>query len=148
MPSNSREFEDSYFLGHPACRIFRGKASTGQKHFEELIGGSTATGDYAGGAEEILDDTLEGQGQAENDDREDLYSNDSTINRGLLGDSTNPSISFETVPRLVPGSDKDSDRASRRLTTSLPSQLRSHCREDVAALSLERSLDRGVSAIL
>ncbi|KAG6077098.1 hypothetical protein E4U15_004832 [Claviceps sp. LM218 group G6] len=123
---NEKEIEDAYFTQHPDSKIFRRKAPACRDQMETLLGATQATGQHA----KSLDQMLMGSEGGDDDDDEG--------GEDLLG---------EMMMSGVNGLGPNATNIPGRLTTPRPSTTRSHRKEDAAASSFERTMNRSTAVL-
>ncbi|KAG6088032.1 hypothetical protein E4U30_000370 [Claviceps sp. LM220 group G6] len=111
---------------HPDSEIFRRKAPACRDQMETLLGATQATGQHAMSLDQML---MGGEGGGDGDDGLDDAGSEAAYtpgNTSARGNATN-----------IPG----------RLTTPRPSTTRSHRKEDAAASSFERTMNRSTAVL-
>ncbi|KAG6282013.1 hypothetical protein E4U09_000825, partial [Claviceps aff. purpurea] len=171
VPFNEKEIEDAYFTQHPDSKIFRRKAPACRDQMETLLGATQATGQHATSLDQLL---MGSEGGDDDDDEggEDLLGEMMMSGANVLGpqadggaaagggdgggdeddglDDAGGDTSIETIG----DNDTPSKPAHRgntsppgRLTTLRPSTTRSHRKEDAAASSFERTMNRSTAVL-
>ncbi|KAG6259379.1 hypothetical protein E4U48_000493 [Claviceps purpurea] len=168
VPLNEKEIEDAYFRQHPDSKIFRRKAPAFRDQMETLLGATQATGQHATsldqtlmggeggddddddeGGEDLLGEMMMslanglgpqaddgaaaagGEGGADGDDGLDDAGSDTSIETN--GDNDTPSNPAHR-----------GDTSARGNATNIP---RSHRKEDAAASSFERTMNRSTAVL-
>ncbi|KAG6246867.1 hypothetical protein E4U24_003480 [Claviceps purpurea] len=168
VPLNEKEIEDAYFRQHPDSKIFRRKAPAFRDQMETLLGATQATGQHA----TSLDQTLMG-GEGGDDDDDDEGGEDllgemmMSLANGLGpqaddgaaaaggegggdGDDGLDDAGSDTSIETIGDNDTPSNPAHRGNTsargnaTNIP---RSHRKEDAAAPSFERTMNRSTAVL-
>ncbi|KAG6166569.1 hypothetical protein E4U51_003486 [Claviceps purpurea] len=176
VPCNDKEIEDAYFTQHPDSKIFRRKAPACRDQMEALLGATQATGQHASsldqtliggeggdddeGGEDLLGEMMMsganglgpqadggaaaagGEGGGDGDDGLDDAGGDTSIE--TIGNNDTPSNPAHRGNTSARG---NATNIPGRLTTPRPSTTRSHRKEDAAASSFERSMNRSTAVI-
>ncbi|KAG5987665.1 hypothetical protein E4U52_007358 [Claviceps spartinae] len=119
---NEKEIEDAYFTQHPDSKIFRRKAPACRDQMETLLG-------YRPACKVAGPDVDGGEGGDDDDDEG---------GEDLLG---------EMIMSGVNGLGPNATNIPGRLTTPRPSTTRSHRKEDAAASSFERTMNRSTAVL-
>ncbi|KAG6095715.1 hypothetical protein E4U31_005713 [Claviceps sp. LM219 group G6] len=124
---------------HPDSKIFRRKAPACRDQMETLLGATQATGQHAMSLDQML---MGGEGGGDGDDGLDDAGSEAAYS--TIGDNDTPSNPAHRGNTSARG---NATNIPGRLTTPRPSTTRSHRKEDAAASSFERTMNRSTAVL-